>query len=378
MENISKSDIKSISEKLIRFEDYSLKKNRYNDHYINYKGIKDLRYLFDEDENEDYYEPKLINTAFRNNYFQYQSGSDRKNMLPPNEYFKMTEPHLIKMINKHKNDDSWKIQLTIKINFTSVQDFNDKRSLYVKTKNAVIMEASDINEIINEIFDSLIKKYQELLEYSTKSSGLISEGVESMTYDINKTTINRGGSYTESPTWLKNKKCAINPQNKNDSKCFQYSITAALNHEKINNHPEKISKITPFINQYNCNEIEFPSNQKDWEKFESNNKSITLNILYVPHNTREIRHAYKSKFNLTREHQVILLMISEGEKWHYLCVKKLSALLRGITSNHNGDFYCMNCFKSFRTKSKLEIHKKMCGNHDYCYFQMPNDKNKVL
>ena len=196
MENISKSDIKSISEKLIRFEDYSLKKNRYNDHYINYKGIKDLRYLFDEDENEDYYEPKLINTAFKNNYFQYQSGSDRKNMLPPNEYFKMTEPHLIKMINKHKNDDSWKIQLTIKINFTSVQDFNDKRSLYVKTKNAVIMEASDINEIINEIFDSLIKKYQELLEYSTKSSGLISEGVESMTYDINKTTINRGGSYT--------------------------------------------------------------------------------------------------------------------------------------------------------------------------------------
>ena len=94
------------------------------------------------------------------------------------------------------------------------------------------MEGSDTNEIVKELFDSLSKKYQELLEYSTKNSGLILEGVESMTYDINKTTINRGGSYIESPAWLRNKKCAINPQNKNDNKCFQYSITAALNYEK--------------------------------------------------------------------------------------------------------------------------------------------------
>ena len=209
-------------------------------------------------------------------------------MLSPDEYFKMVEPHLIELINKHINDDSWKIQLTMKINFTLVQDFNDKRSLYVKTKNVVIIKGSDINEIINEIFDSLVKKYQELLEYSTKNRGLILEGVESMTYDINKTTINRGGSSVESPAWLRNKKCAINPLNKNDNKCFQYSITAVLNYQKINNHPAKISKITPFINQYNWNEIEFPSNQKDWNKYESNNKSIALNILYVPHNTKEI------------------------------------------------------------------------------------------
>ena len=90
------------------------------------------------------------------------------------------------------------------------------------------IEGSDINVIINEIFDSLIKKYQELLEYSTKISGLILEGVKSMTYDINKTTINRGGSYIECPAWLRNKNCAINPQNKNDNKCFQYSICFKL------------------------------------------------------------------------------------------------------------------------------------------------------
>ena len=58
-------------------------------------------------------------------------------------------------------------------------------------------------------------------------------------------------------------------------------------------------------------------------KLESNNKSITLNILYVPYNTKETRHAYKSKYNLERENQVILLIITDGEKWHYLFVKKL-------------------------------------------------------
>ena len=59
----------------------------------------------------------------------------------------------------------------------------------------------------------------------------------------------------------------------------------------------------------------------------------------MPDNTtEEIRHAYKSKYNLDHENQVILLMIADGEKWHYLAVKKLSALFRGRTSKHEGDF----------------------------------------
>ena len=73
---------------------------------------------------------------------------------------------------------------------------------------------------------------------------------------------------------------------------------------------------------------------------------------------KKIEIAYKSKHNLTREKQVILLMISNGENWHYLTVKNLARLLRGITSNHDGDFYCLNCFNSNRTKNKLEAHKK--------------------
>ena len=204
------------------------------------------------------------------------------------------------------------------------------------------------------------------------------DGVNALYYDLNKTSLNRGGSHIESQKWISAKKATINPKNKKDDKCFQYALTVALHHEKIKDNPERISKIKPFINQYNWNNIHFPSTGKDWKKFESNNNSIALNILYVPRNTKKICHAYKSKYNLTRENKVILLMITDGEKWHYLAVKKLSELLRGITSNHNEDFYCLNCFPAYTTDNKFETHKKVCENHDYCCMEMPNEDNKIL
>ena len=209
-----------------------------------------------------------------------------------------------------------------------------------------------------------------------KGSDFEFDGVNFLYYDFHKISINRGGSYIDSPKWLKYKKSTINPKN-NDYKCFQYAVTLALNLDRINNHPERISKIKSFIEKYNGKDIDFPSMSKDWKKFELNNE-IALNILYVPHNTKKIQVAYKSEHNLSREKQVILLMISNGDYWHYLVVKSLPGLLKGITSNHKEDFYCLNCFHSYRTKTKLEAHKKICENYNYCHVEMPNEDNKII
>ena len=100
--------------------------------------------------------------------------------------------------------------------------------------------------------------------------------------------------------------------------------------------------------------------------------------MYVPHNTRKIQVAYKSKQNLTCNKQVILLMITDGEKWHYLTVKNLPELLRGITSTHKEDFYCLNCFHPHRARNKLKVHKKICENHDYCNVEMPTKDNNII
>ena len=252
------------------------------------------------------------------------------------------------------------------------------RTMHTKSNNVEIMIGSETNEIIKDLFESFLQKYQEGLEESMRGSEFVYDSVDVLYYNLNKVNLSRGGSYIDSPKWVKNKRATINPPNKNDDRCFQYAVTVALNHEQIKDHQERISKIKPFIEKYDWKEIDFPSQGKDWKKIESNNKSIVLDILFVSYNTEKIRHVYKSKYKLTLENQVILLMIADGDKWHYLSVKCLSALFRRITGNNQGDFYCLNCFQSYTTETKLKRHKKVCENHDYCYVEMPEEYNKIL
>ena len=71
-------------------------------------------------------------------------------------------------------------------------------------------------------------------------------------------------------------------------------------------------------------------------------------------------------------------MITDGKKWHYLAVTNLSALLQGMSSNHRGDFYCLNCFNSYTTKNKLKEHEEICNNHDSYHIEMPKQAEKIL
>ena len=96
---------------------------------------------------------------------------------------------------------------------------------------------------------------------------IIEDFVVSLYYKLHKVSLNRGRSYIDSPKWSKNKKATINPKI-SDNKCFQYALTVALNYKQIKSHPEIISNIKPFINQYNWEEINFPSHKKDWNEFE--------------------------------------------------------------------------------------------------------------
>ena len=126
--------------------------------------------------------------------------------------------------------------------------------------------------------------------------------------------------------------------------------------EETKKAPQRISKIKPFIKKYNREGINYLLEKDDWKKFEKNNVTIALNVLYTK--KEKVYLASVSNHNSNREKQVILLMISNREgceaksegrvaksdcqQSHYLAVKKLSALLRGTTSKHHGDFYCLN------------------------------------
>ena len=119
-----------------------------------------------------------------------------------------------------------------------------------------------------------------------RGSEFVPDSIDLLYYHFEKVGLKKSGSYIDSPKWLKNKKATINPEN-NDDNCFQYALTITLNYQNIGINPQRISKIKPFIDQYNWKEIDFPSHSKDWKKLEQNNKTIALIIVFVQHNTKK-------------------------------------------------------------------------------------------
>ena len=245
--------------------------------------------LFKLSIGKDYYKPILVKSGYNNSYIQYESKGDK--ILTLKEYLALIEQYLRELINDYKNKGEWKLQLITEINFISLKPGSDEtRLMHTKSDSEEIMTGSDTDEIIEELFEPFLQKYEQNLEEKMKESDFEFDGVNFWYYDFNKISLNRGGSYIDSPKLIKNKKSTINPKN-NDYKCFQYAVTLALYFDKINKHPQRVSKIKSFIDQYNWSDIDFPSTSKDWKKFELNNE-IALNILYVPHNTKKIHIAY--------------------------------------------------------------------------------------
>ena len=115
--------------------------------------------------------------------------------------------------------------------------------------------------------------------------------------------------------WLRGKKAAII----NNDNSFQSALDDALNYQTIKTNPQRIPKLKPYIKKYNWQGIKFPARPKDWIKFERNNKTIALIILFMQHNTKIISVAYRSEYKHKRKKQVILLMITDDKKQLSYC-----------------------------------------------------------
>ena len=213
------------------------------------------------------------------NYIVYESrGSKYYESLE--EYISKIKPYLENMIANCISTGEWKLQLTISIRLISSRNPEQFRIRYSYSENNEIMNGTNINDAATNLLLTLKENYINDLA-RMEGSEYHFERVVLLEYKLHKISLRRSGSYIDSPKWIKNKKATINPKNKND-RCFAYAIIASLNQHKIDNHPERISKLTPYINDYNSHGIEFPAESKDWKKYEKNNKSIALNILFVP------------------------------------------------------------------------------------------------
>ena len=149
----------------------------------------------------------------------------------------------------------------MQISFSSFKNSEETSTWHAKSHNIENMMGSETDDIINELFESLFQRHQKRLEASEKKeSSFIFDSVNLLHYHLHKTSLRRGKSYIKSPELLKNKRATINPKNIDDN-CFQYALTVALDDDKIEKHPERISNIKPFIDQHNLEGI-------DWRRFE--------------------------------------------------------------------------------------------------------------
>ena len=233
--------------------DKKINNNNTNDEFID--NIRDLFSLLD-------YEPVLIKSGFDNNYLEYMSNGN--NSLSFNKYLELIKPYLYDLINVYKAKGEWKLQLSAEISFVSQKpDSNEIHIMYTRSIPEEIIIGCETEEVAESLIMQLLQKYQDNLQNKMKGSDFIFNGINYLYYDLNRITISKGGSYIESSKWLKDKKCAINQKN-TDNKCFQYATTLALNFNNIDKHHQRISKIKPFIDNYNWNDINFPAAKKDW------------------------------------------------------------------------------------------------------------------
>ena len=162
------SKIKEIERNLTELEEnLSKTKKYYSD--IEYKGVRDVKYLFDLSIDEDYYKPIITKSAFNNNYIQYESKGHKEKNLSVKKYLNIIKPCL----NDHKTHglegyhsgdktwvektlSEWKIQLTMAINFISSKDSDETRTMHTKSNNEEIMMGT---EIIEELSEYLLQLY---------------------------------------------------------------------------------------------------------------------------------------------------------------------------------------------------------------------------
>ena len=122
----------------------------------------------------------------------------------------MIKPCLSKMINNHKTQNESKIQLVLEIIFISSKDFKETRPMYTRSNNIDIMIDYETYQIIEELFKSLLQKYQKGLEQKMRGSKFIFDSVDLLHYELSKISLNRGGLYINPPDLLINKKATIN------------------------------------------------------------------------------------------------------------------------------------------------------------------------
>ena len=282
------------------------------------------------------------------------------------------KPFMIDIMDKNRN-----IKAKLFLNCTMKREDPDgftkiKKFAFHSVGQKVITENTDLHEIYDEMFKEIEEEVQKV-EHAD-GSGWVFVEVENLTLHTNIWDPIKASSYIDLPKELKNKNAIINMKNE-DNKCFLWCVLRALNPK--NKNAERIDKdLKSKENTLNMEGIAYPVDSKGIKRFEKQNPDISISVLGYSKDERiyplDISKYTKAKKENERKHNIVLLLIKNGDNSHYCLIKNLSALLTSQVNSRKGKFYfCLNCLNGYDNPEKLEFHKEYCSEKDSIKINMP-------
>ena len=371
LRRVTKKKARNAREAVADFKDYIQNLNK---DYITPSRLKKLSQQLAKkinkakEEEGRLFKPVKEKSALNNNAVDYVITGDPS--YGPVDFLNVSKFPMVDIMNKNRN-------IKVKLEFNvlmkrTTPDPDDLKYPAIKFKfhsigQKIITESTDTVEIYHDMISEILEEMQKVEQ--AEGSGHVFLKVENLTLHTDIWDPIKASSYIDLPDELKNKKAIINMQNKDNNKCFLWSVLRALNPK--NKNAGRINDLKSKENTLNMEGIEYPVNLKDIKRFEKQNPDISISVLGYSKDER-IYPLRISKKEKERKHNIVLLLIKDGENSHYCYVKNLSALLSSQVNNHDHKLYfCLNCLNGFDTPEKLENHKEYCGEEESVKINMP-------
>ena len=305
-------------------------------------------------------------SAFRNFTTQYVMSNNNLG-LGPKKFLEYGKPPIINIFNSNRNIKTMLyLHVIMKRQQPGEPNPRIEKFAFHSKGLKLILEGTDENDTYDEMVDEIMEEINKT--EMAEGSGWVFVKVEKLVLHTTRWDTVNAGSYIELPQTLKNRKAIINMKNQ-DGKCFLWSVLRALNPK--DNHPERIDNdLKSKVDILNMQGIQYPISFRGIDRFESQNPEISITVL--GYNKDERVNTLKVSKYTGCKHDIVLLLIKDGEKSHYCLVKNTSALLASQINNHKGTSnICLNCINGFKSKDSLNKHKEYCYNNECVNIMMP-------
>ena len=151
--------------------------------------------------------------------------------------------------------------------------------------------------------------------------------------------------------------------------CFKWALIAALKWKDIGDHPERISKLSKYEDEFDWDGMKFPASTRNIKRFESRNE-ITINMLAF-----EDEKVYICRKGKEYNRVANLMLITNHNNKHYVAIKSLNRLLRSSnTKKEKAQYFCINCLQGFNEARSRDEHYVYCRSNEAVRIEMPNKK----